>query len=325
MERWLGWYRVGGLAAVLRRVPGHGAAGRPRRLTREQQAGLVAECAHGGFRTYDEARAWVAAEYGVAYRPAGLHGAGTGSGSIRRCRGRWPRRRTGGAGGVEAGGMTAALVGAGVTRDAGVLCADELRLGLRGQVRRVLAPRGVDVTQRLQLKYEWAYLLLAVDPRAGTLRWRWLERCRAAPIKEALAAWALDAVVWDGAGAHRAKLLADLPTARVRLPAYSPELNPAERVFEEIRRRTEGRVYDTVADKQAVAQAYLADLAADPDRVRRLCGWDWLTDALDALPDPSPPSLRRNGISTRPAPNQPTPLPLQPGRAVLSGGPHIGD
>lgn len=179
--------------------------------------------------------------------------------------------------------MTAALVGAGVTRDAGVLCVDELRLGLRGQVRRVLAPRGLDVTQRLQLKYEWAYLLLAVDPRAGTLRWRWLARCRAGPIKEALAEWAPDAVVWDGAGAHRAKLLADLPTARVRLPPYSPELNPAERVFEEIRRRTEGRVYDAVADKQAIAQAYLASLAADPDRVRRLCGWTWLTDALGRL------------------------------------------
>jgi DDE superfamily endonuclease len=180
--------------------------------------------------------------------------------------------------------MTAALVGAGVTRDAGVLCADELRLGLRGQVRRVLAPRGVPVTQRLQLKYQWAYLLLAVDPRAGTLRWQWLERVRAAPIKATLAAWALDAVIWDGAGAHRAKLLTDLPTARVRLPPYSPELNPAERVFEEIRRRTEGRVYDTVADKQAVADHYLADLAADPDAVRRLCGWPWIRDALDSLP-----------------------------------------
>jgi len=183
--------------------------------------------------------------------------------------------------------MTAALVGAGVTRDAGVASADELRLGLRGQVRRVLAPRGVDVRQRLQLRYEWAYLLLAVDPRAGTLRWRWLDRPRAAPIKEALAAWALDAVVWDGAGAHRARLLADLPTARIRLPAYSPELNPAERVFEEVRRRTEGRVYDDVDDKRADPQPYLARLAADPDRIRRLCGWHWLTNALDDLPAPA--------------------------------------
>ena len=180
--------------------------------------------------------------------------------------------------------MTAALVEAGVTRDADIVLADELRLGLRGQVRRVLGRRGGRVVQRLQLRYQWAYLLLAVDPRAGTLRWRWLARCRAAPIKAALAAWRPSAVGWDGHGAHRATLLADLPLARVRLPAYSPELNPAERVFQELRRHAEGRLYATVADKQAVADAYLTELAADPARVRRLCGWQWLTAALDALP-----------------------------------------
>jgi hypothetical protein len=180
--------------------------------------------------------------------------------------------------------MTAALVGAGVPRGAGVHLADELRLGLRGQVRRVLAPRGVPIAQRLQLKYEWAYLLLAVDPRAGRLRWRWLERPRAEPIKAALAEWALDAVVWDGAGAHRAKLLRELGTRRVFLPPYSPELNPAERVFEELRRRVEGRTYATVADKRARAEAYLRELAADPARVRRLCGWTWICAALDRLP-----------------------------------------
>ena len=39
-----------------------------------------------------------------------------------------------------------------------------------------------------------------------------------------------------------------------------------------------------LADKQAVVDAYLRQLAADPDRVRQLCGWTWLTAALDALP-----------------------------------------
>jgi transposase len=180
--------------------------------------------------------------------------------------------------------MTAPLVGAGGPRDAGVLLADELRLGLRGQVRRVLAPRGVKVVQRLQLRYEWAYLLLAVDPRAGAVRWHWLERCRAAPIRAALADRAPDAVVWDGHGAHTARVLAELPVARVRLPPYSPELNPAERVFPELRRRLEGRTYATLAEKRACAEAYLAESAADANRVQQLCGWAWLTAALDALP-----------------------------------------
>jgi hypothetical protein len=188
--------------------------------------------------------------------------------------------------------MTAALVAAGVPRDASIVLADELRLGLRGQVRRVLAPRGIKVVQRLQLRDEWRYLLLAVDPRAGTLRWRWLERCRAEVIRAALADWAPEAVVWDGHGAHTARLLADLPVVRVRLPPYSPELNPAERVFQELRRRLEGRTYPTLAAKQAAADAYLTELAADAARVRRLCGWGWLTAALDALPAAGLPASR---------------------------------
>lgn len=163
--------------------------------------------------------------------------------------------------------------------------ADELRLGLRGQVRRVLAPRGVKIVQRLQIEYRWRYLLLAVEPRSGQLRWQWLARFRQDQLKPVLAAWELDAIVWDGAGAHRGKQLGELATVRIYLPPYSPELNPVERVLEEIRRQVEGKVYDTLDAKQAAVESYLQELAADPARVQRLCGWDWLVAALDQLPD----------------------------------------
>jgi DDE superfamily endonuclease len=171
-----------------------------------------------------------------------------------------------------------------VTRAATLLQADELRLGLHGQVRRVLAPRGVKVVQPVQIEYRWRYLLLGVEPRTGVLRWRWLERFRQDQLKPVLADWAPDAVVWDGAGAHRGKQLGDLPTVRIFLPPYSPELNPAERVLEEIRRRVEGRVYDSLDAKQAEVDAYLRELAAYPGRVKRLCGWAWILDAAQALP-----------------------------------------
>ena len=171
-----------------------------------------------------------------------------------------------------------------------MLVADELRLGLRGQVRRVLAPKGVKVVQRLQIEYRWRYLLLGVDPRTGQVRWQWLARFRQEQLKPVLADWKLDAIVWDGAGAHRAKQLRDLPTQRVFLPSSSPELNPAERVVEEMRRRVEGRVYADLDAKQAVVETYLQELAADPARVTRLCGWDWILDAFPALPAiPIPP------------------------------------
>jgi transposase len=91
--------------------------------------------------------------------------------------------------------------------------------------------------------------------------------------------------VWGGAGPHRGKELRALPTARVSLPPYAPELNPAERVFEEVRQRVGGKIYADLAAKRA--EAFLAELAAGPARVRRLCGWDWVVAALDALPPPA--------------------------------------
>lgn len=73
LERWLGWYRAGGLAEVLARVPGHGAVGSACRLAPEQLEALVTRASTGAFRTYEEARAWVQHEYGVAYRYSGMY------------------------------------------------------------------------------------------------------------------------------------------------------------------------------------------------------------------------------------------------------------
>jgi len=73
VDRWLGWYRRGGLAEVLRRVPGYGAVGQPHRLSAAQQQELLRHVEQGQFRTYEEARAWVETAYGVPYRPGGFY------------------------------------------------------------------------------------------------------------------------------------------------------------------------------------------------------------------------------------------------------------
>jgi transposase len=188
---------------------------------------------------------------------------------------------------VEKGGLTVALAEAGLRSGDEVYASDEMRLGLRGMVRRVLAPKGVRVVQPLQLRYEWVYLLLAVNPETGELRWRWIERMRQEHIKPVLSEWALEGLIWDRAPSHRAKSLRELPTELVFLPSYSPELNPAERVFEEVRRLVEGRAYDSIGDKQAEVEGYLGELDADRERVKRLCGWEWMREALERLPPPS--------------------------------------
>jgi transposase len=73
--------------------------------------------------------------------------------------------------------------------------------------------------------------------------------------------------------------------ARIFLPSYSPELNPPERIFEEIRREIEGIVYPSLQAKQHAIDQFLRRLRADKARLQRLIGWDWIMQAYDQLPD----------------------------------------
>ncbi len=191
---------------------------------------------------------------------------------------------------MEKGGLAQALDAVGLTKSSRIGFADELRLGLRGTTRRVWGRRGVKVRQRLQLKYEWRYLFAAVDGQAGRIWWSWVPSMQAEALWPTIAGLqemaVLDGLVWDNAPSHRDGDITDLDLAFVGLPPYSPELNPAERLFEEVRRRVEGEAYATLEDKLAAVEAFLHELDADPDRVRQLCGWDWLIAAHHALPAP---------------------------------------
>lgn len=160
-----------------------------------------------------------------------------------------------------------------MTAGAALAWADEMRLG----------PRGVKIVQPLVLTYTWRYLALAVNGLTGTLRWSWLPTMRKEAVATAVADWqagGIAALVWDGAASHRARMVRELGLPLVTQPPAAPELNPAERVFEELRRAVEGRTYPHLTDKIAVVERELAALAADPDRLRRLTGWRWIQDAL---------------------------------------------
>jgi hypothetical protein len=188
---------------------------------------------------------------------------------------------------VEKGGLSQALVAKGLKAGQVIVWADEMRVGLIGQLRRRWLPRGVKLRQKLELKYVWRYLVLAVDPIKGRLWWRWVERLRKESIFEVLKwfkAEGIEAVIWDNAPGHTAGLIRACGVPTVNLPPYSPELNPVERIFEELRRQIEGKVYGQIELKVEAAELLLKALTADPSRVKRLTGWPWITDALLSLP-----------------------------------------
>ena len=185
---------------------------------------------------------------------------------------------------MEKRGCAAALQAAGITLGDHLAWADEMRVGLVSVVRRVWAPVGVKVRQQVQKVREWRYLVVAIEVLAGRLWWCWTDTMRSEEIASVVRGWQqntdVEAVVWDGASSHRAGVVQEIGFPLVQQPAYAPELNPAERFFEELRRVVEGKVYDTMEAKVAAIEAELREWDTDPDRLRRLVGWSWIMDTL---------------------------------------------
>ena len=72
VQRWVAWYRQGGLAEV--QAHPMGGKGLPAFLTTEQQDAVASEVASGRFRTAGEIRDWIATQYGVDYTMGGIYG-----------------------------------------------------------------------------------------------------------------------------------------------------------------------------------------------------------------------------------------------------------
>ena len=71
VQRWVGWYREGGVPKVLSHKMG--GKGQEPYLTDEAQQQVAEEVSTGRFRTAGEIRDWIAEQYGVTYKIGGIY------------------------------------------------------------------------------------------------------------------------------------------------------------------------------------------------------------------------------------------------------------
>lgn len=82
-------------------------------------------------------------------------------------------------------------------------------------------------------------------------------------------------VVIDNAPCHKPKILHSIDgLTLVYLPPYSPELNPVERFFEEVRRATANTLFTTLGDIEK--RISLAINSWTEERLRQLCCYEWI-------------------------------------------------
>jgi transposase len=130
---------------------------------------------------------------------------------------------------------------------------------------------------RMKLGYQYCYLYAALQPFEGRLISLILPdmtkesfcvfmeyfhketQCLYGTAKKVL-------LITDGAGAHQETVIAHSNITLQKLPAASPELNPVERFFEELRKALSNQAFDTIealGDKLCeVLQQYYQNPAA---------------------------------------------------------------
>lgn len=84
-------------------------------------------------------------------------------------------------------------------------------------------------------------------------------------------------LVWDNAPCHKPKIHREIPGLIVLfLPPYSPELNPAERFFGELRKATANTIFKTIQEQEAALEKKLNTLIDDTKTMKQLLGYEWI-------------------------------------------------
>lgn len=104
------------------------------------------------------------------------------------------------------------------------------------------------------------------------------------PLTDSAFSWKeySDPVVLDGAPSHRSGRHPE-NVSLLELPAYSPELDPVERWFQEFRRELSNRTFEAVELLQEALSQTLAPYWEAPARLRWLTGFSWWVETVDTL------------------------------------------
>lgn len=161
---------------------------------------------------------------------------------------------------------------------------DEARFGRMARIRRCWAPAPLRPIVFNGYERQFTYIYGGVSPLHGELDWSLSEKMNTAQM----AAFLLQVsqahrqefivMVLDGASSHKAKELSVPENVRlIRLPGYSPELNPQEHIWDEVREKAfPNLVLDQMALVIERLKSGMSGLAADTERVRRIAAWPWI-------------------------------------------------
>jgi transposase len=166
---------------------------------------------------------------------------------------------------------------------------DEHRIGLKPIIRRVWCKRGQRPVVTVQHRYKWMYEYGFVCPSSGETFWLLLPGVSVAAYTLVLKEFARAVgagsdkqviVVLDQAGWHRSQQVA-IPEGvhLVFLPPYSPELQPAEHLWELTDQALANRHFQDLEELSEIQAERCRKLQELPELIRNRTHFHWWPEA----------------------------------------------
>lgn len=167
---------------------------------------------------------------------------------------------------------------------------DEARFGRMSDPRLCWAPLPLRPLVNLALVREFRYQYAAVSPWDGHLDYMTADKMNTGNMSKFLSQVSkahlndFCVMILDGASSHKSKdLIVPENIALILLPPYSPELNPAEQVWNQLRKNYfANRVFDSLDAATEQAERGLAEMAKNKTSVSTLTNWPWISAILFA-------------------------------------------
>lgn len=165
---------------------------------------------------------------------------------------------------------------------------DEARFGRISDTRRCWCPKPDRPLCPSMVSHEYTYAYAAVSIANGQMDSLILPHvngaCMQIFLNEVASRHPEERIIMvlDGAGWHQNESLVLPSNLRLlKLPPYSPELNPIENLWEEIREKFfHNRVFDSLDALEAHLCVALNYLEHNPQQIRSIVAWPWIINAL---------------------------------------------
>lgn len=175
-----------------------------------------------------------------------------------------------------------------ISRPLRLMYQDEARFGRISDTRYCWAKKPMRPEVKAMLIYQYTYAYAAVSPQDGRMDSLVLPevsgRCMQLFLDEVAQRYPDENIVMivDGAGWHKSNNFKFPDNLRLLfLPPYSPELNPQEHLWDELREKHfHNRAFDSLGALEDQLVAGLRALEADHERVKSIAGWEYIISSI---------------------------------------------